>query len=663
VSLNVNPYKLLGVNPTSSDVDVRQAYNTKIQGLDPLNKAAKRLLQLSYALIKDRDGQIRTSPEASPKYNWRTRFDLPDDLTYEYGNEGSGVLESIQHEDYCLQCDKKREMKSISPWEESCTKCKTKYFRGDKHAADIVKESYSPVLSESQVHSMEVRPASCDCGSHTKYVVKEGDAIASAELCPKNKILHVTDIAAHPAMKMGAETYKGDDGTDIKPSNPVATARVALHLIRIAREHGATVRAMAMHHKVDTFFNKHGDPHGNPYVRTFKPSSPAVAEEVKKTKHKNSCMQCGANIPGTSPLCNSECTNKWLAFDPMGLGQLTMDTMAEGKEGVVKGSQAARPALDKDNVMPELVDTHTAECVSGGKSHKDLAYEVATGGATVKVRHCAVTNRTLSRIEPNDPSIYGRVLGKHVKALHREVLNHAHALGTNTLITHNTNKTTDRLFKSLGGKQSGDMFILNKEQLTAAKYGNVKRNYTDPPGLVTKKRKKPTAPKEGDPRGNEPLTCNKCKQEKVRDDFSNKSANLKFKVDHPAHGKKQICKKCDIVAQKERHVKEMKRYKLERGGSCAHCGDTNLSKLELAHVDEHDKQFSIAKRKDHNKKKVDLEVKKTVPLCKDCHSTLTGAGSRGGWSVHKHGISSPKGKQIHASMVKRAEELASKPVK
>lgn len=49
------------------------------------------------------------------------------------------IIEQNVTIDICLICDKKKTMKSISPFEERCTKCNTNYFRTDKHAAPIVK--------------------------------------------------------------------------------------------------------------------------------------------------------------------------------------------------------------------------------------------------------------------------------------------------------------------------------------------------------------------------------------------------------------------------------------------------------------------------------------------------------------------------------------------
>jgi hypothetical protein len=50
------------------------------------------------------------------------------------------ILEQNVYVDHCLICDKKKTMKSISPFEEQCSKCHTKYYRTDSNAAPIIKE-------------------------------------------------------------------------------------------------------------------------------------------------------------------------------------------------------------------------------------------------------------------------------------------------------------------------------------------------------------------------------------------------------------------------------------------------------------------------------------------------------------------------------------------
>jgi hypothetical protein len=136
--------------------------------------------------------------------------------------------------------------------------------------------------------------------------------------------------------------------------------------------------------------------------------------------------------------------------------------------------------------------------------------------------------------------------------------------------------------------------------------------------------------------------CIRCNDSKPRYEFKRKTFNEKLRKEHQHYQIKPTCKPCDNE-QKKTEARTFRKAAIEwRGGSCSHCGLTDHSKLELDHVHEDNKLFSISRAGAGGREAKIAELRKTVPLCKTCHKSKTGGN-----------------KDVHASAQRRLSDLES----
>jgi hypothetical protein len=528
-----------------------------------------------------------------------------------------------------------------------------------KEDVDTVAQSGADVPHDEESDAYITRHATIQ-GQHNdqNFRIYKGGVHAYASFCPDNNILNVT---YHKSWK------QGDHGPNTY-DNPEHTVIVNQRVNHIKDVLGAT---SVVHHTFESTTD-------TPFDR-LQEGACFTCNKKKKDKLFNNSMYCSQD-------CMSRGMDKeWMMFDPLGVGQTALDSVSEAVLGPdVKGKRmkgnavVLDPAKDRYNASQNATSTHHhAECRAGGAAHKDDMYVVSTGLLGAEVRHCPATSKASVMEYSTNPAsgvdsklINDTITHRHAANLHREVLKHILNHKPKSVQANVVSDFAKRIWSKANLKRigtvtkEGSVPDRNRSKIKAdvdtydpvAKAIKVKLNKA--PIQVPKE----DMPKPKDARGNEPLQCNKCGEVKTRDDFKNKTDNFKLRPDHPAYGKKFHCKSCDTKLNKTRHADEMERYKLEQGGSCAHCGDNDLSNLELAHVDEGSKKFSIGRRKRYKKNEVDAEVKKTVPLCKPCHKSITKAGGVGGWNSieGKRDLSTDEAKAIHASMLKRHAQVNGK---
>lgn len=122
--------------------------------------------------------------------------------------------------------------------------------------------------------------------------------------------------------------------------------------------------------------------------------------------------------------------------------------------------------------------------------------------------------------------------------------------------------------------------------------------------------------------------CNKCNAEKELNEFNN-NKNQK-------DGKQRTCRECTkqqhlnwyilnqkIQIEKNKKVNKNKKNKFleyKKTCECSKCKDKRWYVLDFHHKDPKQKEFGISSNYILGNKKFWNEVKKCVPLCRNCHS-------------------------------------------
>lgn len=250
----------------------------------------------------------------------------------------------------------------------------------------------------------------------------------------------------------------------------------------------------------------------------------------------------------------------------------------------------------------------------GVKRHSDMRVSFKNNATSAKIGHlCAADDISVQEFvhkKHDDPE----VMKKHTHHLYREIHGFVKAHVARHGAKH-IHVTTSNPHAHAFLAKHGDVV----RSLDRSKTYRIHTDSFHVPGAKRKLvvRQTPTAV---DPRGHAPLTCNNCGVEKTRNDFKNKNANKRLRVDHPAYGKKQSCKSCDNESNKK-SAREFRTAAIQwRGNECASCGEKDHAKLDLDHVDERTKSFNIARPHSRKPEVMHPEVKKTVPLCHTCHT-------------------------------------------
>jgi len=124
--------------------------------------------------------------------------------------------------------------------------------------------------------------------------------------------------------------------------------------------------------------------------------------------------------------------------------------------------------------------------------------------------------------------------------------------------------------------------------------------------------------------------CSQCKEEK---DEVNFFRNAK-------HGYFPYCKACAKIKYAKTHYEDNKDLYKERSKqnfskhkskfieykstlSCSMCNETRYWCIDFHHVNPQEKTASICKiLRDNSSKKLERELKKCIPLCRNCHADL-----------------------------------------
>ena len=122
--------------------------------------------------------------------------------------------------------------------------------------------------------------------------------------------------------------------------------------------------------------------------------------------------------------------------------------------------------------------------------------------------------------------------------------------------------------------------------------------------------------------------CQKCKQEKPLDAFNN---NKREK-----DGKQRSCCECtkiehkrwydenketQLIKNEELRKKKVERFKeYKRQQKCSKCGDSRYYVLDFHHLDSTKKEGTIGEMVSKSQKKLYEELKKCIPLCRNCHT-------------------------------------------
>lgn len=292
------------------------------------------------------------------------------------------------------------------------------------------------------------------------------------------------------------------------------------------------------------------------------------------------------------------------------------------------------PSMDSDSLETHRQVKRYRECGrgSGTNKHTDMALRWKNNAAAAEApRLCAADKTIRIKERLHSPHAEDGVNMAHTHHLYREVGQFVNAFagkhGPKTVEVSTSNPHAKALLSKFAQPVRSINFG-DKEQVTYRSTSDQfhpehhSNDFTQHMPPVEDKK-----PQSTDPNGHKPLTCTRCKETKVRDEFHNKTANLKLSPDHPAYGKKQHCKSCESEKRRTNYHAFRKNAIEERGGKCAHCGEASYDRLQLDHVHEHEKRFSIGRLKDYPVKDVRDEVKKTVPLCDTCNMKKKGSGA------------------------------------
>lgn len=122
--------------------------------------------------------------------------------------------------------------------------------------------------------------------------------------------------------------------------------------------------------------------------------------------------------------------------------------------------------------------------------------------------------------------------------------------------------------------------------------------------------------------------CQCCKQEKPLDSFNN---NKREK-----DGKQRACRECtkkehkkwytenkttQLVKNEELRKKKVERFKeYKKQQRCSKCGDDRYYVLDFHHINPNEKDGAISDMVSKSQKKLYKELKKCIPLCRNCHT-------------------------------------------
>ena len=122
--------------------------------------------------------------------------------------------------------------------------------------------------------------------------------------------------------------------------------------------------------------------------------------------------------------------------------------------------------------------------------------------------------------------------------------------------------------------------------------------------------------------------CNKCKQKKELKEFNNNKRQ--------PDGKQRTCRSCTkeqhldwyhdnkgTQLEKNKTVRQNKKNRFidhKKSCKCSKCGDKRWYILDFHHLDPKTKKFEISSNYDRSNKEFWDEIKKCIPLCRNCHT-------------------------------------------